>query len=234
MEIISRSFRLNLQYIYVPRYDPSVIYIRGWSPGGMPFMTFGLRSGNRGLVEHGLLTGVTTSNLSWLEPSGWVNHSRPYVRIHERLCQQKQTLQLIRPGGMMHHVATPRSIGHRALLVPAPVSAGRHARLKSGGGLPYRPNLRSGCSAPRAIPILSAIAASKPWYGSSSSDGYRTQDFTKRPILPAPDISKGPSQTRHCPRKSAASSLSPQGTTQSADFFASETSAISEPQTRRV
>ena len=63
----------------------------------------------------------------------------------------------------MHHVATPRSIGHRALLVPAPVPAGRHARLKSGGGLPYRSNLRSGCSAPGAIPILSAIAARKAW-----------------------------------------------------------------------
>jgi len=96
----------------------------------------------------------------------------------------------------MHHVATPRSIGHRALLVPAPVSAGRHARLKSGGGLPYRPNLRSGCSAPRAIPILSAIAGKQSLGMVPARPTVPAQDFTKRPILPAPGISKGPSQAR--------------------------------------
>ena len=95
----------------------------------------------------------------------------------------------------MHHAATPRSIGHRALLVPAPVSAGRHARLKSGGGLPYRPNLRSGCSAPRAIPILSAIAASKalvwfqlirryPLKTLPSARPYRRQASAKAPLKP--------------------------------------------------
>ena len=95
----------------------------------------------------------------------------------------------------MHHAATPRSIGHRALLVPAPVSAGRHARLKSGGGLPYRPNLRSGCSAPRAIPVLSAIAASKalvrfqlvrryPLKTLPSARPYRRQISAKAPLKP--------------------------------------------------
>ena len=96
----------------------------------------------------------------------------------------------------MHHVATPRSIGHRALLVPAPVSAGQHARLKSGGGLlPYRPNLRSECSAPRAIPILSAIAASKalvwfqlvrryPLKTLPSARPYRRQVSAKAPLKP--------------------------------------------------
>ena len=95
----------------------------------------------------------------------------------------------------MHPAATPRSIGHRALLVPAPVSAGRHVRLKSGGGLPYRPNLRSGCSAPRAIPILSAIAASKalvwfqlvrryPLKTLPSARSYRRQISAKAPLKP--------------------------------------------------
>ena len=95
----------------------------------------------------------------------------------------------------MHHAATPRSIGHRALLVPAPVSAGRHARLKSGGGLPYRPNLRLGCSAPRAIPVLSAIAASKAlvWFQLGrryplktlpSARPYRRQASAKAPLKP--------------------------------------------------
>ena len=98
----------------------------------------------------------------------------------------------------MHPAATPRSIGRRALVV-APVSAGQHARLKSGGGLPYRPNLRSGCSAPRAIPVLSAIAASKAlvWFQRGrryplktlpSARPYRRQASAKappKPVLPA-------------------------------------------------
>lgn len=95
----------------------------------------------------------------------------------------------------MHHVATPRSIGHRALLMLAPVSASQHARLKSGGGLQYHPNLRSGCSAPRAIPILSAIVASKvlvwfqlgrryPLKTLPSARQYRRQGSAKAPLKP--------------------------------------------------
>ena len=105
----------------------------------------------------------------------------------------------------MHPAATPRSIGRRALVV-APVSAGQHARLKSGGGLPYRPNLRSGCSAPRAIPVLSAIAASKAlvWFQCGrryplktlpSARPYRRQASAKappKPVLPAKACSLPP------------------------------------------
>src|SRR5512136_2104357 len=39
------------QYIYVPLYDPSVIYFQRWYPGGAPFITFGL-----GFVIGGWLT----------------------------------------------------------------------------------------------------------------------------------------------------------------------------------
>jgi hypothetical protein len=113
----------------------------------------------------------------------------------------------------MHHVATPRSIGHRALLVLAPVSAGQHARLKSGGGLQYRPNLRSGCSAPGAIPILSAIAASKAlvWFQLGrryplktlpSARPYRSQGSAKaplKPVLPAKACSLLPPQRHPLP-----------------------------------
>ena len=95
----------------------------------------------------------------------------------------------------MHHMATPRSIGHRALLVLSPVSAGRHTCLKSEGGLPYRPNLRSGCSALGAIPILSAIAARKalvwlqlgrryPRKALPSARQYRRQVSAKAPLKP--------------------------------------------------
>jgi hypothetical protein len=69
------------QYIYVPQYNSSVIYVQRWTPGISTFITFGL----------GLLIG------SWLDLDfdwgrhhvfyhgwnrpGWVNHARPYVHI---------------------------------------------------------------------------------------------------------------------------------------------------------
>ncbi|HAM53319.1 MAG TPA: DUF3300 domain-containing protein [Nitrospiraceae bacterium] len=69
------------QYIYVPQYDPSVIYVQSWTQGISPFITFGL----------GLAIG------SWLDLDfdwrhhhvfyhgwnrpGWVDHARPYVHI---------------------------------------------------------------------------------------------------------------------------------------------------------
>ena len=69
------------KYIYVPEYDPSVVYIQGWAPGRSPFITFGLGLviggwlsmdfdwGNHHVIYHG-----------WNRP-GWVNNARSHVRI---------------------------------------------------------------------------------------------------------------------------------------------------------
>jgi hypothetical protein len=69
------------QYVYVPRYDPSVIYVQRWYPGRPPFITFGLGLviggwlimdfdwGRHNVIYHG-----------WNRP-GWVNFARPHVRI---------------------------------------------------------------------------------------------------------------------------------------------------------
>jgi hypothetical protein len=69
------------QYIYVPQYDPSVIYIQRWAPDRLPFITFGL-----GLVIGGWLTmdfdwgHYNVVYHGWNRP-GWVNHARPHVHI---------------------------------------------------------------------------------------------------------------------------------------------------------
>ena len=42
------------QYIYVPQYDPSVIYVQRWTPGRSPFITFGLGLAIGGWLSHGL------------------------------------------------------------------------------------------------------------------------------------------------------------------------------------
>jgi hypothetical protein len=69
------------QYMYVPQYDPSIVYVHGWVPGNVPFVTFGL-----GLMIGGWLTlDFDWSHHhviyhGWNRP-GWVNHARSHVRI---------------------------------------------------------------------------------------------------------------------------------------------------------
>jgi len=67
------------QYVYIPQYDPSVVYIQ--APGYAPFITFGLGMwiggwltmdfdwGRHHVIYHG-----------WDRP-GWVNDARPYVHV---------------------------------------------------------------------------------------------------------------------------------------------------------
>ena len=42
------------QYIYVPQYDTSVVYVQAPTMGVPPFITFGFGLDDRGLAEHGL------------------------------------------------------------------------------------------------------------------------------------------------------------------------------------
>ena len=69
------------QYIYVPQYDTSVVYVQAPTAGFSPFVTFGFGLaiggwlsmdfdwGHHHVIYHG-----------WDQP-GWVNHARPYVHV---------------------------------------------------------------------------------------------------------------------------------------------------------
>ncbi len=69
------------QYLYVPQYDTSVVYVQGPAPGISPFIAFGFGLmigdwlsmdfdwGHHHVIYHG-----------WNRP-GWVNHARPYVHV---------------------------------------------------------------------------------------------------------------------------------------------------------
>jgi hypothetical protein len=67
------------QYVYVPQYDPSVVFVQ--APSYSPFITFGF-----GMVIGGWLT----MDFDWghhhviyhgWDRPGWVNHARPYVHV---------------------------------------------------------------------------------------------------------------------------------------------------------
>ncbi len=69
------------QYIYVPVYDPVIVYVRRRAPGISPFITFRFRL---------LLGGWLDMDFDWdrryviyhgWDRPGWVNHARPYVHV---------------------------------------------------------------------------------------------------------------------------------------------------------
>lgn len=69
------------QYIYVPMYDPSIVYVERWYSGEPHFITFGF-----GL----LIGGWLTMDFDWRhhhviyhgwKRRGWVNRARPYVHV---------------------------------------------------------------------------------------------------------------------------------------------------------
>jgi hypothetical protein len=69
------------EYIYVPVYDPTVVYVQRWTPGWPPFVAFGPRL---------LIGGWLALDFDWRyhhviyhgwNRAGWVNHARPYVHI---------------------------------------------------------------------------------------------------------------------------------------------------------
>jgi hypothetical protein len=71
------------QYVYVPQYEPSVVYVESPAMGYSPFITFGY-----GLVIGGWLT----MDFDWghhhviyhgWDRPGWVNHARPYVHVRD-------------------------------------------------------------------------------------------------------------------------------------------------------
>jgi len=69
------------EYMYVPQYDPLIVYNRRWAPGMPPFVSFHFRLaiggwlgmdfdwGQHDIIHHG-----------WNRP-GWVNNARPYVHV---------------------------------------------------------------------------------------------------------------------------------------------------------
>jgi len=70
------------EYMYVPQYDPLIVFHRRWAPGMPPFINFHFRLAMGGWlgmdfdwVQHDII------HHGWNRP-GWVNNARPY--IHEK------------------------------------------------------------------------------------------------------------------------------------------------------
>jgi hypothetical protein len=80
------------QYVFVPQYDSSVVYLEEYAPGVPPFITFGL-----GLTMGGWLS----MDFDWVhhhviyhgwDRPGWVKHARPYVHVRDVYISQSRPL----------------------------------------------------------------------------------------------------------------------------------------------
>src|SRR5208283_2996123 len=80
------------QYMYVPQYDPSVIYDQTWNPDMSPFITF-----SAGLAVGGWLGMDFDWRLHHVIYHGWarpgcVNNARPYVHVNNVYAQSSRPL----------------------------------------------------------------------------------------------------------------------------------------------
>jgi hypothetical protein len=180
------------QYIYVPQYDPSVIYIRRWAPGRLPFITFGL-----GMVIGGWLTmdfdwgHHSVIYHGWNRP-GWVNHARPHVLIKNVYVNRSRPY--ISPT-WRHDASHGDPERYRALHPGGGPSVGRNARI---------PEIRgSATTSPKPLPRVfgprgdthSLSNRGKESRGVVSTPSTKPpQDLGRRPAMPVPGVSKQPVQ----------------------------------------
>jgi hypothetical protein len=205
------------QYIYIPSYDPSVVYEE--SPyDNEPFITFGAGLmiggwltmdfdwGNHHVIYHG-----------WKRP-GWVNHARPYVHLnnvyvhksrpdinkywrHDASHGTPDSYRTARPGGgfgtgMKSRMAEirGRSVSAAAPSRPSPKMAGPMGDTRSLGnrGREGSGIISSQPKPPQDVrkqPVITIPDVSKRVVP-------RTSNISKRPEMPVPEVSKGTPQPR--------------------------------------
>lgn len=199
-------------YLYVPQYDPSVVYVQTWVPGNLPFMTFGL-----GLMIGGWLTldfdwgHHHVIYHGWNRP-GWVNHARPHVRIKNVYVNRSRPY--IRQT-WRHDVLHGNPERYRALHPRGGPSVDEHARMPEIRGSVTKPpkpmqrvfgptgDTQSFSNRGRESRGVVSIPPSKspqdlkkqptiPVSGVSRRPAPRTPGIGPQPVLPAPSISKQP------------------------------------------
>ncbi|HUI45911.1 MAG TPA: DUF3300 domain-containing protein [Nitrospirota bacterium] len=177
------------EYIYVPQYDPLIVYHRRWAPGMPPFITFHVRLaiggwlgmdfdwGHHDIIHHG-----------W-NRSGWVNNARPYVHVTNVYINRS------RPDihQAWRHDASHGDPARYLALHPSGSNASRYARIsemRGGTAMTTRPS--------------GAMFAPKSDTNAYSNRGRESrgivnqvptppiQHISQRPTTPAPSINERP------------------------------------------
>jgi hypothetical protein len=174
------------QYIYVPSYDPSVVYYERYYVGGAPFITFSVGLiigswltmdfdwGHHHVIYHG-----------WNRP-GWVDRARPHVHVKNFYVQRTRPFINRQWTHDKTHGDPDRFRASHSNVAPGP---GRQSRVdeirgNSGRPLPF-PKGNTGKRQPLTIPLG---GGKKP--GDRQKPGGQTIDITKQPEPPALDTGR--------------------------------------------
>jgi hypothetical protein len=178
------------QYIYVPLYDPSVIYIQRWTPGRLPFITFGL-----GLAIGGWLTmdfdwgRHTVIYHGWNRP-GWVNHARPHVLINNVYVNRSRPFISQK---WKHDASHGDPVRYRTTRPSSGASVGRNARMPEiKGRTTTPPKPPAGVFGPKGDTNSFSIRGNQSRGVVSTPRKTPTQDLGKRSTIPTPGVSQRP------------------------------------------
>lgn len=177
------------QYIYVPLYNSSVIYIQRWYPGRPPFITFGL-----GLLIGGWLTMDFDWGQShviyhgWNRP-GWVNHARPYVQVRNVYINRSRPFinQAWRHDALR---GSPQSYRASHPGVPGIGRNTQAAEIRGRVSMPPKPP--AGAFGPRGNASYFSNRGKESRGIGTTPQKASPQYLGKRPIIPPPTISQRP------------------------------------------
>ena len=175
------------QYVYVPQYDSSIVYLDEPAPGAPPFITFGLGLaiggwmsmdfdwGRRQVIYHG-----------WDRP-GWVDQARPYVHVRNVYVNRS------RPG--IHQTwRHDRSHGDPARYLasrPSGPKAYQHTRTgEVRGHAVTRPGPVGGMFGPRGDTRTYGNRGRESRGMVSQQPAPLTSGISRRPAVPVPTISR--------------------------------------------
>lgn len=193
------------QYIYVPQYDPSVIYVQRWYPGRPPFITFGLGLviggwlimdfdwGHHHVIYHG-----------WNRP-GWVNHARPHVRIKNVYINR--SIPYIRQT-WRHDASRGDPDRFRAIHPRGSTKAGRYKHIPEIRGraiIPAKPSGR--IFGPRDDTYSLSNRGKKSRDTVLPRPTTPSQDLIRRQTMPVPGVSQRPAPTASGIRKGSAAPI---------------------------
>jgi hypothetical protein len=205
------------QYIYIPQYDPAVVYVRRPAVGISPFITFGF-----GLAIGGWLS----MDFDWYNHHiiyhgwnrhGWVNNARPYVHITNVYVNRSRPYINQNWRHDASHGGPDRYWASR----PGP-NAGRYPRT---------PNVRGRATTP-ARPSGGMFGYKRD--AQASSNRGRDSLAAIRPRMPTPGPGVRPTPTRPAPGVSQQPAAPAPSTRQRQATPASRTSSgISQPSSGR-
>ena len=178
------------QYVYVPRYDPSVIYVQRWYPGRSPFITFGLGLAIGGWLIMDFDWGHHNIIYHGWSRSGWVNNARPHVRIKNVYVNRSRPYISQQ---WKHDTSHGDPERYRASRPGSGISVGRNARIpeiRGSTATPPKPLPRG--FGPRGETRSFSDRGKESRSVVSTPLKTPTQDLGKRPKIPPPGVSQLP------------------------------------------